>query len=174
MPTFFNEAELTPEQKARWDYAITEYKRVQDANAERNFANLTDADRASYLEQGAKTDLEIRAAVKEMAGLMGNSPGHSKSALFARLLNGKEALPFPPPRAHSYPWYSVIEEPGWHRARLDGSAARDGEAANSCLGINQSRWEIKSLNQSAQRLLDLDTVLKKTAKPDPTSEYSNL
>lgn len=32
-----------------------------------------------------------------------------KSALFHRLLQGKEPLPIPPPRSHSYPWYELIE-----------------------------------------------------------------
>jgi len=31
------------------------------------------------------------------------------SALLARLLDGKEPLPAPPPRAFSYPWYDLIE-----------------------------------------------------------------
>jgi hypothetical protein len=33
-----------------------------------------------------------------------------KSALLRRMLDGKEPLPIPPPVAHSYPWYSLIEE----------------------------------------------------------------
>jgi hypothetical protein len=34
----------------------------------------------------------------------------SHSALFGRLLSGKEPLPTPPPTSHSYPWYSLIDE----------------------------------------------------------------
>lgn len=37
-----------------------------------------------------------------------------KSALFERLRNGKEPLPFPPPRAMSCPWYAVVEDVGPH------------------------------------------------------------
>jgi hypothetical protein len=32
-----------------------------------------------------------------------------KSALLQRMLEGKEPLPIPPPKAHSYPWYDLIE-----------------------------------------------------------------
>ena len=31
------------------------------------------------------------------------------SALLQRLLDGKDPLPVPPPRAYSYPWYALIE-----------------------------------------------------------------
>jgi hypothetical protein len=33
----------------------------------------------------------------------------AKSSLLRRLLDGKEPLPVPPPRAHSYPWYEIVE-----------------------------------------------------------------
>jgi len=33
-----------------------------------------------------------------------------KSALFRRMMEGKEPLPLPPPRSYSYPWYSLIED----------------------------------------------------------------
>ncbi len=34
------------------------------------------------------------------------------SSLLFRLLEGKEPLPQPPPRAYSYPWYSLVETGG--------------------------------------------------------------
>jgi hypothetical protein len=33
-----------------------------------------------------------------------------KSALLARLLAGKNPLPYPPPCAYSYPWYAIVED----------------------------------------------------------------
>lgn len=42
--------------------------------------------------------------------LMQSSPDISHSALLSRLLNGGQPLDAPPPRAHSYPWYSLIED----------------------------------------------------------------
>ena len=36
-----------------------------------------------------------------------------KSALLKRLLNGKEAYPYPPPKCYSYPWYSLLDEEGY-------------------------------------------------------------
>jgi len=35
-----------------------------------------------------------------------------QSALFARLLAGREPLSFPPPTSFSYPWYALIERTG--------------------------------------------------------------
>jgi len=82
---------------------------------------------------GAMTD-EIQQAtlnvVKRWLKIRGK-PGDTQlcadidhSALLVRLLDGKEPLPAPPPRANSYPWYDLIESgkgeamevwryPGW-------------------------------------------------------------
>ena len=40
----------------------------------------------------------------------------SKSALFERLMNGLDPLPYPPPRGLSCPWYAVVEDIGPHSA----------------------------------------------------------
>ena len=40
----------------------------------------------------------------------------SKSALFERIMNGYDPLPFPPPRGLSCPWYAVVEDKGPHFA----------------------------------------------------------
>lgn len=40
----------------------------------------------------------------------------SKSALFERLMNGLDPLPWPPPRGLSCPWYAVVEDRGPHYA----------------------------------------------------------
>ncbi|MHB1942264.1 MAG: hypothetical protein ACYCP0_04295 [Acidiferrobacteraceae bacterium] len=82
MPRFFDLDDLTPEQRARWDVAVARYNAVMD---------------------------QLRASgVRHVLP----QPGHEKSALFARLLNGLEPLPHPPPLCYSYPWYEVIEGPG--------------------------------------------------------------
>ena len=46
MPTFFNEAALTEEQKARWPACVLEYERVLESNLERRLAKLTQQERA--------------------------------------------------------------------------------------------------------------------------------
>lgn len=171
MPNFFNPSELTVLQKARWDVAVAEYQRVQAGNAVYRFEHLTAEERAWHEERGATTDDAIKAELKRFSELMGNPPGHPKSALFARLLNGQEALPFPPPRSYSYPWYSVIEKEGWHRVHVEAHSSNREEVRNQgfsrTLSLNQCGWNIKSLNGPAQTLLTLNAHLCDCAKSRP-------
>ncbi len=94
VPTYFDPDSPTDAQQSRWDWTVVENERVWRANVER---------------QGRSFDENERSE-------MGLSVGHPKSRLFARLLDSKAALPFPPPKSFSYPWYEVIEEPGPHQA----------------------------------------------------------
>lgn len=183
MPTFFKKEELTTEQKARWDAAILEYSKVQERNVEHRLAALSNEERAYYVEtHNASTDEQIKDQMREFSGLMGNPPGHEKSALFARLLDGKPALPFPPPTNHSYPWYSVIEGVGPHRARIGGAMTIGGMLKGAggvhcefAIGINQCQWAVKNCNAAAKTLMNLDEELQRVAKrPDPQSEFSSI
>ncbi len=81
MPTFFDPSQLSPEQSARWPQAAEAYEVVMQS-----------------LDGSGQ-----RTAVPQ--------PGHPKSALFARLLNGKKPLRYPPPTSYSYPWYAALEAP---------------------------------------------------------------
>lgn len=87
---------LTEEQSARWDHALVEYDRVFRANRERDRGHPFD-------------DLEWVKEREAIGVFHSYQPGHPKSALFRRLLDGEPALPFPPPCAYSYPWYEVVE-----------------------------------------------------------------
>jgi hypothetical protein len=90
--------DLTEAQRSRWDQAMAEYDQVFRRNAERTIGRaLTDAQWAA--ERGSPAFQLFRSY----------QPGHMKSALFRRLLDGKPALPFAPPCSFSYPWYEVIE-----------------------------------------------------------------
>ncbi len=70
------------------------------------------------------------------------------SSLLARLLQGKEPLPEPPPLAYSYPNYSLAEGEEcvvgcaavWTVASL--KKAEELEAKSSTLTIDQSVWEV--------------------------------
>lgn len=135
MPSFFDKNSLRPEQLARWDAAVAEYVRVRAAN--RVAAGL-------LLDERLPID---------------GHPGSAKSALFARLLNGKAALPYPPPTSYSYPWYAVVEEAGPFPVSvgraMSGGGARE-TTGGFVLRINQCTWEVESLNEAAERLLTLD------------------
>lgn len=182
MPRFFDKSSLTDAQKANWDAAIVEYKRVQERNFEHRFARLTDGERDYYRQEyGTTTDQEIRNKMQAFMSLTSNSPGHPKSALFARLLNGKSALPSPPPTSYSYPWYSVIEEEGPHVVQV-GAGATLGDFMNGAGGgkgplavsINQCCWVVLAANEAAQALLNLQAELAATAKPKETDSYEHL
>lgn len=66
------------------------------------------------------------------------------SALLDRLLQGKEPLPEPPPKAFSYPWYGLIEQGcdvtdylWYHEFSRYG-----GRFGTEFLNINQTLWPI--------------------------------
>jgi hypothetical protein len=100
MPHFFDPNNLTPEQQARW-WAIEEYARVQEENLARTLATMKPEDEAAFLDATRKIDPNDTRSVRDhliaMRDFSGGRAGHPKSSLFARLLNGKPALPFPPP-----------------------------------------------------------------------------
>jgi hypothetical protein len=60
-----------------------------------------------------------------------------KSRLFWRLRSGSPPLPSPPPTCYSYPWYELVEEPGWAHWVHDGGHTKDGGFA-----IAQCRYDV--------------------------------
>lgn len=116
MPTFFEKTELSSEQRQRWDYATDLYNRLI-------------------------ADNHVR-----LGTIPRGQPGHPKSALFHRLLTGKQPLPNPPPLDFSYPWYDVIEGQGpWdvlshgHGNSNTIDAFRPDGTSNTVV-INQHPW----------------------------------
>lgn len=133
MPLFFDENDLTEEQRARYTWAVAEYARIQEENRLR-------------LEREGK-----KAAQHQI------SP---KSALFARLLEGKAALPYPPPTSYSYPWYDIIEKPGPHQVSIGGGVSVAGIAhcdggmgSDEHIVLNQCPWDIRRKNDGAAAFL---------------------
>ena len=56
-----------------------------------------------------------------------------KSALLARLLEGKEAHPLPPPRCYSYPWHSLLDD---GEARLNDQAVSEPFVGSEDQGLD--------------------------------------
>jgi hypothetical protein len=133
MPIFFDENALTEEQRLRYDWAVSEYARIQEEN--RMHSGRFGSEVVSY---------KI-------------SP---KSALFARLLEGKQPLPYPPPTSFSYPWYDIIEVPGPHHVSIGGGLSvagivnwDGGAASNEHIALNQCLWGIVRKNRGAEEFL---------------------
>jgi hypothetical protein len=127
MPSFFDENHLTEEQRARYEWAVAEYARIQEENRLRG-------ERAASHQIGPQ------------------------SALFARLLEGKTALPYPPPTSYSYPWYDIIEKPGPHHVSIGGGVSVAGIAhwdggigTDGHIVLNQCTWTILEKNDSAKK-----------------------
>jgi hypothetical protein len=138
VPTFFqNQDSLPPDLLARWDHAVAEYDRVLQG-----ICGDSAACRLFYYNQ-----------IRE------------KSALFWRLLNGKDPLPMPPPTRYSYPWYEIIEAPGQHRVGDIGFHAYGkplgqqlaeirGTDIEDRLFIEQCGWSVLGRNTAAQEMLE--------------------
>ena len=138
MPTFFqNKDSLPPELLARWDHAVAEYDRV----------------------------LQDICGDSETKKMFFYNALREKSALFWRLLNGKDPLPMPPPTRYSYPWYGIIEEPGPHRVGDIGFHAYGkplgqqlaeirGTDREDRLFVEQCGWVVLSCNAAAQDMLE--------------------
>lgn len=108
----------------------------------------------------AATDLYNRVIADNHVRLgtipMGQA-GHPKSALFHRLLTGKQPLPNPPPLDFSYPWYDVIEGPGpWdvisHGISNTIDAFRRIDAPDTVV-INQHPWLLLEALSSTEAIV---------------------
>lgn len=183
MPVYFEKNSLDVAQRRRWDWAVAEYQRVQEANVDRELLTMTASEQsrllASFRDRQPDDSKTLRDYLLLMGGLMAGGAGNPKSALFARLLDGKPALPLPPPTSYSYPWYSVVEQAGPHQVCITGVPTVGGIVRGTggakgvfTLGINQCAWAVLWYNEAAQRLRELQEELAATATPEaPGSHY---
>lgn len=136
MPRFFEEHTLTDGQRQRWDAAIAAYHEVMRRNCALKLGHdpsneELDAFLFNIIESGAQ-------------------PGHPKSSLFARLLEGKAPLAYPPPCYYSYPWYSLFDDPSPAR-ELSVQLGAGVTTLGGCTGvpkgarvvtIGQTYWQV--------------------------------
>lgn len=105
----------------------------------------------------------VRRSNSVFSALMPHRPGR-KSALFRRLLAGREPFPVPPPTSYSYPWYDLLDAPGPRTVSIGGcgtlatairSAAlvEGGAALPEVLMVNQDLWIVERANDAARACL---------------------
>lgn len=162
MGKFFDPDNLTPEQAARWQHAVDEYNRVIDANITNDINAMSEEDRAIELaEARAKGDMRsLHEIKKSFNAFFGGGAGNVKSALFARLLDSIPALPFPPPLAFGYPWYSIIETREALSVMVGGISPQRSPDEPLYIIINQSRWTVVSTNAAADQLVAVQKQLR--------------
>lgn len=129
---------LTEEQKARYERALAEFNKIQERNSDPG------------------TSTTIAPAITPLIKHVPNP----KSRLFARLLEGKRPLPFPPPTTYSSPWYELIEDGFSDKVFLDGFVDLYGKGANTGILINQCVWNICHENAAAAELRELRNKIK--------------
>lgn len=169
MARFFDPEHLSPDQKRRWTSAIAEYARVQKENIDMIISAMAPEvleHNIALVGHGPSSIGGLRANIASRHGFVQRCPGDPSSALFARILSGLSALPYPPPTSGAYPWYEVIEDTGPFTVVVamvrNGSHDIDDDKSGN-ISINQCRWVIDSGNASAGRLIDLDSRLAETA-----------
>lgn len=148
---------LSPEQNSRWDYAVAEYQRLTDEIVEKKRAFLSKEFRDELINDGL---------IRLLSGV--NPPGDKKSALFKRLLNGKAALPFIPPKRHGYPWYApfdrpdetheVIEAFSFEQTYEETEVLEEWPCPKKWLFIDQERWSVLWANQPATEIAEWGAI----------------
>lgn len=157
-----------------WKNAEIEYKRIIEENLERQYLALSLLERERFVATVRQSKPNLRndkeSILNEMRSRsnLRNYLHHHKSPLFKRLLEGKKGLAFPPPRSNSYPWYEVIECEGPFPVSVSNTFDLNNSGiisnTNYSILINQCQWEILSMNDGAQELLELDFLLRKNMK----------
>ncbi len=159
MPTFFRKKELTEEQKNNWDKAIVNYSKVLELNALSQLKAMKDDEKLKLMRTNDINSFTEDDLLKELlfcASVMGNSPGHEKSALFFRLLSGKPVFKNPPPKSYSYPDYGIIESNDKRELMLDGNEVekliieKSQFTSYPHININQSAWKVLEVVSSAK------------------------
>ena len=174
---YFDPDKLTDAQRARWDFAIAEYSKILNRNVERQLGQMSDHDKENFLLSfptfsggGDSVDENVRQVLRLFYGMSGGSKGDPRSALLARLLDGKQPLRAPPPSTFHRPWYEVIEDDGPFEvmlsdAHLSPASPDDGEhEPTHSLCIDRCPWRVVHMNDAAHRLFALQERLNGKAR----------
>lgn len=105
---FFDLKNLSDSQLARWDQATLEYVRIREKNVNDKLLRMTEREKKDLLSMVPNRMFSLRELI-ELEYARKGGEGSSKSALFARMLDGKKPLMFPPPLYFGFPWYDVFD-----------------------------------------------------------------
>ena len=174
---YFDPDQLSDEQRARWDFAIAEYNRILNRNVERQIGRMSDHDKENFLlsfptfSAGEEsTDENVRQVLRLFYGMSGGAKGDPRSALLARLLDGKAPLRAPPPSTFHRPWYEVIEDDGPFEVMVSDAhvscapSRHDDHDPIHSLCVDHCPWMVAHMNDAAHRLFDLQERLDKKAR----------
>ena len=169
---YFDPDQLSDEQRARWGLAIAEYNKILNRNVERQIGRMSDQNKENFLLSfptfsagDGPTDENVRQVLRLFYGMSGGAEGNPRSALLARLLDGKAPLRAPPPSTFHRPWYEVIEDDGPFEVTLSDAhfscAPEDhGEPdPTHSLCIDRCPWLVVHMNDAAQRLFAMQQLL---------------
>ncbi len=127
----------------------------------------------------AREALTKKGASDDVMALFFNHHPGAKSALFLRLLRGKDPLPMPPPTYCSYPWYSLFDAPGIHGVSIGGcqtlgsmaaAAIAHGAHDGSFLSIGQAPWRIEWQSSAVQPFCRaVDDIARSREARDPAA-----
>lgn len=154
MPTFFRKSELTENQKSNWDKMIEKYKAIQANNINHDISEMTNEEKQKQMKVLKCSENEFVDKYTRISSVF-SQPGHEKSALFHRLLEGKKALKYAPPTSYSYPWYSVIEDNINHELHMGEEINNyvKSENKSDVIIINQTYWKVLEVISSKEILI---------------------
>lgn len=156
MPRYFNKNELTSEQLEHWDSYISMYEKTLSFNVNRELVEMQENKKEQLLEMFGDIGVDkIKEKMLTYAEIMGNTPGHEKSALFFRLMSGKKPLLYRVPLSYSYPDYDIMESENPRELHIDSFKLSElivNENGIDYITINQCRWKVLSHTENQAQL----------------------
>jgi hypothetical protein len=158
----------SPVEIANWDGAVARYNQVINANAEIRVSHMGEEDLRRYSDRyntASASREDVLGHMFRWGGfrdlIISGGLTNNESALFARLLSGKEPLPHSPPRYFKQPWYELFDRPDACfecAVKPKGMSTRKRDAGRNVFvfEVNDCPWECVSMSDSAQRLLAID------------------
>jgi len=153
---------------ANWDGAVERYNSIINSNAEARVKLMSDDDLRRYsamFNTASASPEDVLTHMFRWGGfrdllISGGLDGRS-SSLFTRLLQGKEPLPFAPPRYFGKSWYALFDQPNAlfeSTVTIKGRSTRKRDAGRSVwvLLINDCPWECCEMTLAARRLVEID------------------
>lgn len=155
------------EQQMQWNASVQRYNEIMGRNYEIRVETMSENDLIRYYHHNNIAQPSKECVLEHMRRwggfrslVINGGLFKEKSDLFERLLSGKDALDFPPPRKHGRPWYALFDEPGSYECkpeevRADKRAHRRAGQHDVIILIDGCPWEIARSSTAAGKLLAL-------------------